>query len=48
VNIAGLVEGDGKRLRRRLDMGDRLIALQRPPLEDGGLAGALALGIIGL
>ena len=46
VDLAGFVQGNGERFRRRLDMRDRVIALQRPPLEDGGLRGALGLGIV--
>ena len=46
MNPAGLVERNGERLGGGLDMLGRLVALQRAPLEDGGLGGALGLGVV--
>ena len=45
-NAGGLVERDGTRLGGRLDVLGGLTALQRAPLEDGGLGRAPGLGVV--
>jgi hypothetical protein len=42
---AGLIQRHSERLGRRIDMRDRLVALQCPPLENRRFSGATGFGI---
>jgi len=46
AHLSGLIQGNGERFRRRLDMRDRAVALQGPPFKDGRFTGTLRLGIV--
>ena len=47
MDFAGLVQRDGQRLGRRLDVLDRLVPLQRPPLENRRLGSPPCFRLVG-